>query len=120
MSSAVMPEALNASTITSVIMPTACLNTSRPSILRWPTVWVEDGPPSTYNFDLWRPSGRRCVASTARTCVTPDLRPRTERDGPRPVAEQHAGAAVVPVQNSRQRLSPDHERAAECAAAQKI
>src|SRR3954447_12971049 len=52
MSSAVMPEALNASTITSVIMPTACLNTSRPSIRRCPTVPVEDGPPSTYSFDL--------------------------------------------------------------------
>ena len=35
-----------------VIMPTACLNTSRPSMRRWPTVWVEDGPPSTYSFDL--------------------------------------------------------------------
>src|ERR1700704_2036384 len=34
MPSAVVPVASKASTITSVIMPTACLNTSRPSILR--------------------------------------------------------------------------------------
>ena len=32
---------------TSVIMATACLKTSRPSMRRWPTVRVEDGPPST-------------------------------------------------------------------------
>ena len=33
--------------MTSVIMPTACLKTSRPSMRRWPTVPVVDGPPST-------------------------------------------------------------------------
>lgn len=38
---------LEAASITSVIMPTACLKTSRPSIRRWPTVPVVDGPPST-------------------------------------------------------------------------
>src|SRR5882672_11209417 len=71
MSSAVAPVALNASTITSVIMPTACLNTSRPSIRRWPTVWVEDGPPSTNNFDLCRPSERRCVVNMPRSVGLP-------------------------------------------------
>jgi hypothetical protein len=46
-SCAVYPVALNASLITSVIIETACLKTSLPSMRRWPTVWVEDGPPST-------------------------------------------------------------------------
>jgi hypothetical protein len=47
MSSAENPVASKAPSITSVIMPTACLKTSRPSMRRWPTVPVVDGPPST-------------------------------------------------------------------------
>src|SRR6202035_205223 len=94
-SSAEVPVALKASTITSVIMPTACLKTSRPSIRRYPTVRVEDTPPSTYNFDLCRPSERRCVVNMPRS-------------------------AVVPVENPRESLGADHQRALERAAAQEI
>ena len=76
--------ALNASTITSVIMPTACLKTSRPSIRRWPTVWVEDGPPSTYSFDLCRPSERRCVVNTPRSDGLPGCSCASSTTAPAP------------------------------------
>ena len=45
---------------------------------------------------------------------------RFEHDGAGAVAEQHAGAAVVPVENSRERLGADHQRALERAGAQEI
>jgi len=38
---------LEAASTTSVIIATAWRNTSRPSMRKWPTVPVEDGPPST-------------------------------------------------------------------------
>src|SRR5436853_536281 len=46
-SAALYPVAMNESWITSVIIATACLNTSRPSMRKWPTVPVVLGPPST-------------------------------------------------------------------------
>ncbi len=115
-----MPVALKASTITSVIMPTACLNTSRPSMRRWPTVWVEDGPPSTYSFALCRPSERRCVVRMPRSLASPGLRLRFEHHGAGAVAEQHAGAAIGPVENAREGLRADHQRALVGAGAQEI
>ena len=36
---------------------------------------------------------------------------RLEHDGAGPVAEQHAGGAVVPVEDARKRLGADHQRA---------
>ena len=41
-----------------------------------------------------------------------------QHDGAGAVAEQHAGAAVVPVENSREGLGADHQRALERAGAQ--
>src|SRR3981081_4174927 len=48
------------------------------------------------------------------------LRLGIQDTGAGPVAEQHAGAAVLPVEYPRKRLRPDHERALERTAAQKI
>ena len=41
----------------------------------------------------------------------PSLEPRLEHDRPRPVAEQHAGRAVGPVEQAREGLGADHQRA---------
>src|ERR1044072_3150146 len=109
MSSADVPVALKASTITSVIIPTACLNTSRPSMRRWPTVCEDDGQTSTYNLDMCRPSERRAVVRGAPPALGCDagLRRRVQHDGAAPVAEQHAGAAVVPVENAGKGFGSD-------------
>ena len=45
---------------------------------------------------------------------------RFQHDGAGAVAEQHAGAAVVPVENPRKGLGADHQRALEGAGAQEI
>src|SRR5579864_6308073 len=45
---------------------------------------------------------------------------RLQHDGAGAVAEQDTGAAVVPVEDARKRLPPDHERTLEGAAAQEI
>ena len=39
-----------------------------------------------------------------------------QHDGTRAVAEQHAGAAIVPVEHARQRLGADDERGLRGAA----
>src|SRR2546421_4978566 len=43
---------------------------------------------------------------------------RVEHDRPSAIAEQHASASVVPVQNPREGLGTDHQRALEGAGAQ--
>jgi hypothetical protein len=43
------------------------------------------------------------------------LRLRLEHHRSRAVAEQHAGAAVVPIEDARKGLRADHQRALECA-----
>ena len=45
---------------------------------------------------------------------------RLQHDGAGAVAEQHAGAAVVPVENARECLGADHQRALEGAGAQQV
>ena len=45
---------------------------------------------------------------------------RFKHDGAGAIAEQHAGAAIVPVENSRECLGADHQRALERAGAQEI
>ena len=45
---------------------------------------------------------------------------RLQHDGAGAVAEQHAGAAVVPVEDAREGLGADHQRALERAGAQEI
>ena len=40
---------------------------------------------------------------------------RFQHDGAGAVAEQHAGGAVVPVEDARERLRADHQRALEGA-----
>ena len=45
---------------------------------------------------------------------------RLEHDRAGAVAEQHAGTAIVPVENARERLGADHQRALVGAAAQEI
>ena len=40
---------------------------------------------------------------------------RVEHDGAGAIAEQHAGGAVVPVEDARKRLRADHQRALEAA-----
>ena len=45
---------------------------------------------------------------------------RLEHDRAGAVAEQHAGAAIVPVENARERLRADHQRALVGAGAQEI
>ena len=45
---------------------------------------------------------------------------RLEHDRAGAVAEQHAGAAIVPVENARERLGADHQRALVGAGAQEI
>ena len=70
--------------MTSVIMPTACLKTSRPSILRCPTVPVVDGPPSTKSLSLWVPSERRLAAMTPRSAGVPALSSASSTSAPAP------------------------------------
>src|SRR6267142_776857 len=45
---------------------------------------------------------------------------RLKHDGAGAIAEQHAGATVIPVENARKGLGAYHQRALESAAAQKI
>ena len=45
---------------------------------------------------------------------------RLEHDRAGAVAEQHAGGAVVPVENAREGFGADHERALERASVQEI
>ena len=45
---------------------------------------------------------------------------RLQHDGAGAVAEQHAGGAVVPVENAREGFGADHQRALERAGAQEI
>ena len=60
---------------------------------------------------------RRQHAAVARFAR---LRLRLEHDRAGAVAEQHAGAAVVPVENAREGLGADHQRALGGARAQEI
>ena len=43
-----------------------------------------------------------------------------EHDGAGAVPEQHAGAAVLPIENARERLGANHQRALVGAGAQEI
>ncbi len=45
---------------------------------------------------------------------------RVQHDGAGAVAEQHAGGAIVPVENAREGFRADHQRALEGSAAQEI
>ena len=60
---------------------------------------------------------RRQHAAVARFAR---LRLRLQHDRAGAIAEQHAGATVVPVQNPRKCLGADYQRALEGARAQEI
>ena len=55
-----------------------------------------------------------------RSAVVARLRLRLQHHGAGAVAEQHAGAAVVPVEDAREGLGADHQRALEGAGAQEL
>ena len=112
-SSAVRPAASSTSFSTSARLTTAWRNTSRPFIRSLPTVPVVEGPPSTNSRSLWRPSAWSLVARMPRS---PSSALEHQRAGA--VAEQHAGRAVLPVEDPAERLRADHQRLLRIAAAQ--
>ena len=60
------------------------------------------------------------MVSMPRSEVVARLLLGFKHNGAGTVSEQHAGAAVVPVENSRECLGADHQRALERAGAQEI
>jgi hypothetical protein len=87
--------------------PTASLNTAWPSILSSgsPSTCPPDTVPGTHRMPTWRPSACRSVARM------PGLGAGFQHHGAGAVAKQHAGGAVVEIQDAREDLGAHHQRA---------
>ncbi len=110
----VRPLAASASSTASASRVTAWRNTSRPFITRWPGLSGWPTAPSTYRMSPSVPWAWIWVDSTPRRSSSSVVaRAQEHRAGA--VAEQHAGAAVLPVQDARIDLAADHQDAARLA-----
>ena len=98
-------------------MPTAWRNTSLPSMRRWPTVLVAMGrhrrTASTYGVRPSADAWRDAALDHARFS-------RLQHDGAGPVAKQHAGPPVGPVEDAREGFGADDQRAPMRAGGQEL
>ena len=87
---------------------------------RWPVVWVEDGPPSTYSMSCRRPSENSLVLRTPWSVLVAFAFMGLQHHRACAVTEQHAGGAVGPVQKARHGFRADQKHGVGLAAADEI
>ena len=106
--------------MTSVTMPTAWRNTSRPSMRRWPTVLGGRGAAVDIELVAVAAVGAQLRGDEHAATRPAVARARLQHDRPGAVAEQDAGRAVLPVEDAREGLGADHQRALVRAGGQEL
>ena len=106
--------------MTPEIFCTAWRNTSRPFMRRWPGGLGGAGAAVDVEQVLEAAVRADAGGQDAAVVAAAELRLRLQHDRAGAVAEQHAGAAVLPVEDAREGLGADHDGALELAGLEEI